>query len=1020
MYKNQDNQPILTISILISNNYDNVKRCLESVKPLLKAVPSELILTDTGVEPELRKLLEQYTDNIIDFTWCRDFSAARNVGLKQAKGQWFLYIDDDEWFEDITAIAEFLQSREALNYNVACYIQRNYEDREGKKYIDHVVDRILRINPKLHFEHRVHEAYTDIRIKEKKQLPVIAHHYGYCYDSEEQRREKYLRNKTLLELECKEHPQDMRMRYQLVINPYSIRDWDASIALADKAIETESDSEYWDACHTSILYCLEKKGDWETLIQRGKDFLQKPIGPFDRFGIMQFMIDAYWNTKHLEELCDMAENALELYQEYSKNPLIFNRNQLMRTTFVEKEYMLYFLMYSITAGLSVQRDSLIQKLTTGATSEFVDEILNTKELAEWINENITDTEEKSVPAENTVHRSKTIDRLVFDPSFFEREERNGFVIEPMMKNAWAANLYVLHVIDRICEENQIPYFADWGTLLGAVRHRGYIPWDDDIDICMLRKDYLRFCEVIQQYKDEVALLNNYTADDWGAHADKVVNIAAFTVKRSEIKKYYGFPFTAGVDIFLIDYVPREKALEEEQLEVLRTISLLIHLREEMGKQSPTSKEYAKSVKAEKILIEKIQKMTNVVFSQPNPTDQEVLILGEEVSGLYGDEDSDYLSQLQRLGAGLEYYIPKEVYGTSIRLPFENTTIPVPVGYDMLLRKKYGDDYMTPRNVATGHDYPFYNKAISEVASLKNQTEEEVKGYVSKMATEFYADFLHKSALPRIVRGETDFQSETIGDTEVLEETKRKWAAQVEVYLEVKRLAQKHEIKLYAIGDTLKGAVTRKNFLPKSEEMQFAMSRPDYMKFLVILQEELDPWFDYRNVYAYEEWEDMRCYVCSDGYLCDEQEYQQRFHGCKESVGIYISAMDRISENKSKEDTREMLVENLLSTAEGMPSQPPYSDDVIKIVREWRQLAQVNIDMNNNLRREFVKAADCIAGGYRGECSRLRIFPELHQGRTNNYDKEWFRDTIEMDFAGTTVFVPVGYKNIFEGDENVTL
>ena len=1020
MYKNQDNQPILTISILISNNYDNVKRCLESVKPLLKAVPSELILTDTGVEPELRKLLEQYTGNIIDFTWCRDFSAARNVGLKQAKGQWFLYIDDDEWFEDITAIAEFLQSREALNYNVACYIQRNYEDREGKKYIDHVVDRILRINPKLHFEHRVHEAYTDIRIKEKKQLPVIAHHYGYCYDSEEQRREKYLRNKTLLELECKEHPQDMRMRYQLVINPYSIRDWDASIALAEKAIETESDSEYWDACHTSILYCLEKKGDWETLIQRGKDFLQKPIGPFDRFGIMQFIIDAYWNTKHLEELCDMAENALELYQEYSENPLIFNRNQLMRTTFVEKEYMLYFLMYSITAGLSVQRDSLIQKLTTGATSEFVDEILNTKELAEWINENITDTEEKSVPAENTVHRSKTIDRLVFDPSFFEREERNGFVIEPMMKNAWAANLYVLHVIDRICEENQIPYFADWGTLLGAVRHRGYIPWDDDIDICMLRKDYLRFCEVIQQYKDEVALLNNYTADDWGAHADKVVNIAAFTVKRSEIKKYYGFPFTAGVDIFLIDYVPREKALEEEQLEVLRTISLLIHLREEMGKQSPTSKEYAKSVKAEKILIEKIQKMTNVVFSQPNPTDQEVLILGEEVSGLYGDEDSDYLSQLQRLGAGLEYYIPKEVYGTSIRLPFENTTIPVPVGYDMLLRKKYGDDYMTPKNVATGHDYPFYNKAISEVASLKNQTEEEVKGYVSKMATEFYADFLHKSALPRIVRGETDFQSETIGDTEVLEETKRKWAAQVEVYLEVKRLAQKHEIKLYAIGDTLKGAVTRKNFLPKSEEMQFAMSRPDYMKFLVILQEELDPWFDYRNVYAYEEWEDMRCYVCSDGYLCDEQEYQQRFHGCKESVGIYISAMDRISENKSKEDTREMLVENLLSTAEGMPSQPPYSDDVIKIVREWRQLAQVNIDMNNNLRREFVKAADCIAGGYRGECSRLRIFPELRKGRTNNYDKEWFRDTIEMEFAGTTVFVPVGYKNIFEGDENVTL
>ena len=1020
MYKNQENQPILTISILISNNYKNVERCLESVKPLLEAVPSELILTDTGVGPNLRKLLEQYTDHIIDFTWCQDFSAARNVGLKQARGQWFLYIDDDEWFEDATAIGEFVQSREAANYNVACYIQRNYEDKEGKKYIDHRVDRILRINPKLHFEHRVHEAYTDIRIKEKKQLPVIAHHYGYCYDNEEQRREKYLRNKTLLELECEEHPQDMRMRYQLVISPYTIKDWDTSIALAEQAIQMKSNSEYWDACHTSILYCLEKKGDWSTLIQKGEVFLQKPICPFDRFGTMQFMIDAYWNTNQPAKLCDLAEQALELYQEYSDNPSLFNKNQLMRTTFVEKGYMLYFLMYSITAGLSLKRDSLIEKLTTGATAEFVDEILNTKELADWINANITETEETCVLEESEDNGKKNTDRLVFDASFFEREERNGFVIEPMMKNAWAANLQVLHIIDRICEENQIPYFADWGTLLGAVRHRGYIPWDDDIDICMLRGDYLRFCEAIKQYKDEVALLNIYTADDWGLHADKVINIAAFTVERSEIKEYYGFPFTAGVDIFIIDYVPREKALEEEQLEVLRTISLLIHLREEMRQQDSSGKDYAKKVKAEKTLIEKIQKMTNVEFSRSNPTDQEVLILGEEVSGLYGDADSDYLSQLQRLGAGLEYYIPKEVYGTSIRLPFENTTIPVPAGYDLLLRKKYGDDYMTPRNAATGHDYPFYNKAISEVASLRNQDESEVRRYVSKIATDYYANFLHKDPSPRMAYSDVCFSKENADEREIPEGTKREWAARVEVYLEVKRLAQKHGITLFAIGETLEGAVTERNILSISGEMQFAMRRPDYMKFLAILQEELDPWFDYRNVYAYEEYEDMRCYVCSDGYLCDEGEFQERFHGCKESVGIYISPIDSISEDESKENIRQMLVENLLCTAADMPSQPPYSRDVIQVVQEWKRLAQVSIDTDNNLRREFVKAADCVAGGYRGEGSKVRIFSELQKGRSNVYDKEWFHDTIEADFAGTKVYVPAGYQNIFGGDENVTI
>ena len=119
----------------------------------MSAVPSELILTDTGVTEKLRRLVEEYTDNIIDFKWCDDFSAARNAGLHTARGQWFLYIDDDEWFEDTTAISDFLLSDEEKNYNVACYIQRNYMEKSGKRYSDAVVDRILRINPKLHFEH---------------------------------------------------------------------------------------------------------------------------------------------------------------------------------------------------------------------------------------------------------------------------------------------------------------------------------------------------------------------------------------------------------------------------------------------------------------------------------------------------------------------------------------------------------------------------------------------------------------------------------------------------------------------------------------------------------------------------------------------------------------------------------------------------------------------------------------------------------------------------------------------------
>ena len=67
-----------------------------------------------------------------------------------------------------------------------------------------------------------------------------------------------------------------------------------------------------------------------------------------------------------------------------------------------------------------------------------------------------------------------------------------------MKRAWAAQLEVLEEIDKVCKKHNIRWFADCGTLLGAVRHRGYIPWDDDMDICMLRPDYIKFNQVAEQ------------------------------------------------------------------------------------------------------------------------------------------------------------------------------------------------------------------------------------------------------------------------------------------------------------------------------------------------------------------------------------------------------------------------------------------------------------------------------------------------------------------------------------------
>lgn len=82
-------EPILTISVLISNYIERVKRCLDSIQPILDKISSELILTDTGCDVVTRQLIEQYADSVIEYKWNDNFAEARNVGLKIAQGNGF-------------------------------------------------------------------------------------------------------------------------------------------------------------------------------------------------------------------------------------------------------------------------------------------------------------------------------------------------------------------------------------------------------------------------------------------------------------------------------------------------------------------------------------------------------------------------------------------------------------------------------------------------------------------------------------------------------------------------------------------------------------------------------------------------------------------------------------------------------------------------------------------------------------------------------------------------------------------
>ena len=100
--------PVLSISMLVSRNRDTLEKCLQSLQPFFDELQAELVVVDTGAPKEAIELVKKYTDQIVSFAWCNDFSAARNAGLKVCTGEWFLYVDDDEWFEDVGEIMDFL------------------------------------------------------------------------------------------------------------------------------------------------------------------------------------------------------------------------------------------------------------------------------------------------------------------------------------------------------------------------------------------------------------------------------------------------------------------------------------------------------------------------------------------------------------------------------------------------------------------------------------------------------------------------------------------------------------------------------------------------------------------------------------------------------------------------------------------------------------------------------------------------------------------------------------------------
>lgn len=86
----------------------------------------------------------------------------------------------------------------------------------------------------------------------------------------------------------------------------------------------------------------------------------------------------------------------------------------------------------------------------------------------------------------------------YDKDFIREEVICDWKVSETIKKVWWIQLDLLKTFDKICKQNNLSWFPMWGTLLGTIRHKGFIPWDDDVDIVMPRDDYSKFQVVCKE------------------------------------------------------------------------------------------------------------------------------------------------------------------------------------------------------------------------------------------------------------------------------------------------------------------------------------------------------------------------------------------------------------------------------------------------------------------------------------------------------------------------------------------
>ena len=257
-------------------------------------------------------------------------------------------------------------------------------------------------------------------------------------------------------------------------------------------------------------------------------------------------------------------------------------------------------------------------------------------------------------------------------------------MEPTIRDIQRVELHILQEVRRVCEEHGIGYFLDAGTLLGAARHQGFIPWDDDVDLGMLRADYDRFCAIAPSALSPRFFLQTPATDP--------ASLVPFAKVRMNGTRYVGVglegrPMHQGfsIDIFPYDTVA-DGATFQRACRACRWRSRLYLLRFAPLEHPRTARQRIGCLAAQAL-----RRLPERWFTAPLSA----------LAARFADDEGEVVTCLQYLAEPPRYAIDDVLpFG---ELPFEGQPYPVMAQWERCLEALYGDwRQLPPEDERTWH------------------------------------------------------------------------------------------------------------------------------------------------------------------------------------------------------------------------------------------------------------------------------------------------------------------------------